>query len=148
MILEIEAGIDQSDMPNSIMDKILEGLISATRAHLSTVYCALLNTSALDAESLPSRSESDFLASLLRDPTSSHLCETLISRAPARVFDILWPVYFLGKVPQLTVHPIANFVLARVLARCSPSQLKEACDELHQVAKKAISKQNALPQPL
>jgi nucleolar protein 9 len=99
----------------------------------------------LDAGSSPSQDESDFIASLLRDPTSSHLCETLISRAPARVFGILWPVYFLGKVPRLAVHPIANFVLAKALARCSPSQLKEACDELDRVAEKAISKRNTFP---
>jgi nucleolar protein 9 len=79
------------------------------------------------------------VATLLRDPTSSHLLETLVSRAPSDVFAVLWSVYFIGALPRLAVHPIANFVVAKSLGRCSPVHLAEAIPELAGVAEKLVS---------
>jgi nucleolar protein 9 len=86
----------------------------------------------------PPRTQSDFVATLLRDPTSSHLLETLMTRAPSHVFDILWSVYISAALPRLAVHPIANFVVAKALRRCNKTQLAEAVPGLRSVAGKLV----------
>ena len=73
---------------------------------------------------------SDYLATLLRDPTSSHLLETLVSRCPEPVFDILWTTYFERNLKKLSVHPVANFVVAKALERAQAKQLTYALSEL------------------
>ena len=73
---------------------------------------------------------SDYLATLLRDPTSSHLLETLVSRCPEPVFGILWTTYFERNLRKLSVHPVANFVVAKALERAQAEQLSYALGEL------------------
>ena len=83
---------------------------------------------------------SDYLGTLLRDPSSSHILEIITSRCPPSAFDKLWAVYFKGALPRLAVHPVANFVLAKALERVSESQLSEVCAELRNTWHKLISK--------
>ncbi len=66
----------------------------------------------------------------MRDTTSSHLLEAIISRCPDTAFDALWNLYLGGKLPRLAVHPVANFVVARALERVNEKQLSSACQEL------------------
>jgi nucleolar protein 9 len=73
---------------------------------------------------------SDYLVTLLRDPTSSHLLETLVSRCPEPVFGILWTTYFERSLRKLSAHPVANFVVAKALERAQAEQLSYALDEL------------------
>ncbi|KAH9991427.1 armadillo-type protein [Russula vinacea] len=65
MALEIEADQGLSVDQGSLMDHVLVGLISASHN---------------DPSSTPEAS--DYIATLLRDPTSSHLLETLVARCP------------------------------------------------------------------
>lgn len=67
---------------------------------------------------------------LLRDPTSSHLLETLVSRCPGQIFNLLWSTYFEGTLVRLALHPIANFVLARAIERQDSKQLGNTLKEL------------------
>ncbi|OCH95874.1 ARM repeat-containing protein [Obba rivulosa] len=121
MLLEIETAQDMADTPNSLMDRVLVGLITFSHSN---------------AKIMPEAS--DYLATLLRDPTSSHLLETLVSHSPPKVFDILWLIYFKGKLSKLAVHPVANFVVARAFGRLSAEQLNEVCSELEGVYGKII----------
>ncbi len=73
---------------------------------------------------------SDYIATLLRDPTSSHLLETLVSRCPESVFGILWTTYFERSLRKLAMHPVANFVIAKALERANAEQLSYAMNEL------------------
>ncbi|KAI9448557.1 ARM repeat-containing protein [Lactarius indigo] len=73
---------------------------------------------------------SDYLLTLLRDPTSSHLLETLVSRCPEPVFGILWTTYFERNLRKLSIHPVANFVVAKALERAKVEQLSYALNEL------------------
>ena len=73
---------------------------------------------------------SDYLVTLLRDPTSSHLLETLVSRCPEPVFGILWTTYFERNLRKLSMHPVANFVVAKALERAQAKQLSYALSEL------------------
>lgn len=82
---------------------------------------------------------SDYLVTLLRDPTSSHLLETLVSRSPSAVFALLYRTYFAGKLARLAIHPVANFVVSRVLTRVNGDVLSEALDELTPTLGKAVS---------
>lgn len=82
---------------------------------------------------------SDYLNTLLRDPTSSHLLETIVSRSPDNAFAVLWSTYFQGKLARLALHPVANFVLAKALERVSADQLSAACGELQASWGKMIS---------
>ncbi|KAI0253125.1 ARM repeat-containing protein [Lactifluus subvellereus] len=113
MALEIEADQGLSDEPGSLMDHVSVGLISAYHNDPSAVPEA-----------------SDYLATLLRDPTSSHLLETLVLRCPESIFDILWSTYFERSIRKLAMHPVANFVIAKALERAGPEQLTYALGEL------------------
>ncbi|KAF7978355.1 hypothetical protein HWV62_1005 [Athelia sp. TMB] len=113
ILLEIEADLGLSDAPDSLMDRVLVGII--------TLY---------NEDPTANPESSDYLSTLLRDPTSSHLLETLVSRAPDRAFASLWLTYFQGKLSRLAAHPVANFVVARAVGRASSEQLAEMFQEL------------------
>lgn len=141
MLLELEAAYGIADTPGSLMDHALVGMITAIRKHTrqslethrtSDIYWIDENP---DAE-VP---ESDYLMTLLRDPTASHLLETLVRRSPDRVFDIMWRTYFTGKLAKLAVHPVANFVVAKAFERLNAEQLDAAVDEVKDVATKIVS---------
>jgi nucleolar protein 9 len=53
---------------------------------------------------------SDHITTLLRDPTSSHLLETLVSHCLDTVFGMLWSIYIEHTLKKLGMHPVANFV--------------------------------------
>lgn len=93
-------------------------------------YSALLTSYFLGDNSNPDLEASDYLNTLLRDPTSSHLLETIVMRSPDNAFSVLWTTYFKGKLARLAGHPVANFVLAKALERVSAEQFSEACIEL------------------
>ncbi|KAH9950104.1 ARM repeat-containing protein [Amylocystis lapponica] len=113
MLLEVETGYGLADAPDSLMDRALVGLITLSHE---------------DPSAAPEAS--DYLATLLRDPTASHLLETLVRRAPDAVFGMLWTTYFRGRLAKLAAHPVANFVVAKALERVHAEQLGEACAEL------------------
>ncbi|KAI9511254.1 armadillo-type protein [Russula earlei] len=113
MAIEMEADQGLSDEPGSLMDYVLVGLISASHNDPSVMPEA-----------------SDYLATLLRDPTSSHLLETIISRCPETVFRILWLTYFERSLKKLAMHPVANFVIAKAVERADAEQLSYALYEL------------------
>lgn len=83
---------------------------------------------------------SDFLGTLLRDATSSHLLETLVTKSTPQIFSLLWSTYFQQQLPRLSVHPVANFVVARALSRINEVQLGGVCEELGKSWQKIISR--------
>ena len=83
---------------------------------------------------------SDYLATLLRDPTSSHFLETLVLRCPESIFDILWSTYIEGSLRKLAMHPVANFVIAKALERTRLEQLAYALGELRDTLRKLCRK--------
>ncbi|KAJ7499330.1 armadillo-type protein [Mycena latifolia] len=121
MLLAVEADQQMTGDADSLMDRVLVGLISSSRD---------------DPTGTPP--VSDYLNTLLRDPTSSHLLETVVARCPEPAFGILWATYFKGNLPRIASHPVANFVLAKALERVSMTQLAEACTELQNVWGKMI----------
>ncbi|KAL4082064.1 armadillo-type protein [Scleroderma yunnanense] len=120
-LLEIEAEVGEGSTPDSLMDRLLVGMIT---------------TSQVDADA--AMEPSDFLVTLLRDPTSSHLLETLVSRCPDWVFNQLWSTYFQGKLPRLALHPVANFVVSKAIERLDRNQMKETLEALDSSWSKAI----------
>ncbi|OBZ71991.1 Nucleolar protein 9 [Grifola frondosa] len=121
MLLELEAREGMADISDSLMDRVLVGLITLSHDDPSAVPEA-----------------SDYLSTLLRDPTASHLLETLVHRSPEKVFNMLWVTYFQGKLPKLAAHPVANFVVAKAFERLNAEQLDDACQELEGVSGKII----------
>ncbi|KDQ29289.1 hypothetical protein PLEOSDRAFT_1092908 [Pleurotus ostreatus PC15] len=113
MLLEIEASEGMSNQPGSLMDRILVGIISTCQVGPPETH-----------------EPSDYLNTLLRDPTSSHLLETLVTRSPDLAFGVLWTYYFQGKLTRLCIHPVANFVVAKSFERLDERQLREVCLEL------------------
>lgn len=83
---------------------------------------------------------SDYLNALLRDTTSSHLFESIISYLPSHVFPALWSTYFEGRLGRLAAHPVANFVVAKALSRVDAEQLSTACAELKGLGSRLIRK--------
>ncbi|KAN0135354.1 hypothetical protein V8E53_006919 [Lactarius tabidus] len=127
MALEMEADQDLSDEPGSLVDHVLIGLISACHDDPSFVPEA-----------------SDYLLTLLRDPTSSHLLETIVSRCPEPVFDVLWTTYFERSLRKLSVHPVANFVVAKALERAQARQLTYTFSELRDSLESRVGTLRAL----
>ncbi|KAI0092558.1 armadillo-type protein [Irpex rosettiformis] len=119
MLLEIEADQNMALSPDSLSDRVLDGLITQILNNDSEEYLA-----------------SDYVGTLLRDPTSSHLLETLVARLPDNVFEVVWKTYFKGKLSRLAVHPVANFVVAKCLGRASGEQLRQASKEIEGVSDK------------
>ncbi|KAF9246872.1 armadillo-type protein [Melanogaster broomeanus] len=95
LVLEIEAEHGEASFPDSLMDRVLVGMITAYQEDPHT-----------------SPEASDYLVTLLRDPTSSHLLETL------------------AKLARLALHPVANFVVAKAVERLDSNQLGDALQEL------------------
>ncbi|KAM6495360.1 Armadillo-type fold [Amanita muscaria] len=114
MLIEAETEQKMANVSGSLLDSVTMGLVSAC----------------LNDESLVAVEPSDYVNTLLRDTTSSHLLEAVISRCPDHVFRILWKTYFSAKLPRLAVHPVANFVVTKAIGRLSSTELSEACDEL------------------
>lgn len=83
---------------------------------------------------------SDYVGTLLRDPTSSHLLETVVRRLSTEPFGVFWNLYFKTKLARLSVHPVANFVVCKALERATEKQLGDACEELHPAAQKLFGK--------
>ncbi|KAJ3505135.1 hypothetical protein NLJ89_g7571 [Agrocybe chaxingu] len=121
LLLEVEADQGMSSEPGSLMDRVTVGIVSSCR-----------NGNSSNVE------ESDYLGTLLRDANSSHVLETIVSRCPDDVFNVLWRVYFKGKLPRLANHPVGNFVLAKAVERVSEEQLSEVFQELEGVWGKLI----------
>jgi len=99
-----------------------------------------MDASDVDEDSTTSIEPSEYLVTLLRDPTSSHLLETLVSRCPGQVFNILWSTYFKGKLARLALHPVANFVVAKAVGRQDSKQLGDTLGELKPSWSKLIRK--------
>ncbi|KAH7888091.1 armadillo-type protein [Phlebopus sp. FC_14] len=121
LVLEVEADQGYTSTPGSIMDRVLVGMITAYHE---------------DPEATPE--PSDYLVTLLRDPTSSHLLETLVSRCPEQIFNLLWSTYFHRKLARLALHPVANFVVATACERLHSNQLSDTLKELYSSWKKMI----------
>ncbi|KII96011.1 hypothetical protein PLICRDRAFT_34962 [Plicaturopsis crispa FD-325 SS-3] len=113
VLLEIEAAQGTADVPDSLTDRVLVGIITSYHADPPTTH-----------------SQSDYLSTLLRDPTASHLLETLVTHSPPPALAILWDTYFAGQLARLSLHPVANFVLARALEHVDADALSEACAEM------------------
>ncbi|KAG6918212.1 hypothetical protein DXG01_015805 [Tephrocybe rancida] len=139
MLLDVEADCGMTSDPDSLMDRVMVGIISACGMCLCWSNVPLVDSKTI-AEDLDATVEpSDYLNTLLRDPTSSHLLETIVTRSPDHPFAVLWATYFNGKLARLANHPVANFVLAKALERASVEQLSEACTELEGTWSKLIT---------
>ena len=125
------------------MDKVTAGIITACRTLLIAVFAINLVIPTAFTEKCPTMQPepSDFIVTLLRDPTSSHLLEIIAKNLPQEAFAILWTTYFQGKLPRLAIHPVANFVVAKAMERVTAEQLVRICEELVDTWQKTISAQ-------
>ncbi|KAJ3892589.1 armadillo-type protein [Lentinula edodes] len=122
MLLNVEAELEMADEHGSLMDRVTVGAVSASLDQ---------DTKSIDP--------SDYLGTLFRDPTSSHLLETVLSRASAEPFALIWNTYIQGKLPRLAIHPVGNFVVAKAIERADVNQLATAYEELQDVWEKMIT---------
>ncbi|KIY61837.1 ARM repeat-containing protein [Cylindrobasidium torrendii FP15055 ss-10] len=109
VLITVEAERGLSNVTGSLMDMVTSGLVEET-----------LNGESTDSE------PSAYIATLLKDTTSSHLLETILARAPAAVFNRIWAQYLCpnGDPSKIAVHPVSNFVFAKAVARASAEQLE------------------------
>ncbi|KAK0206001.1 armadillo-type protein [Desarmillaria ectypa] len=109
VLIEVEAKHGMSNESGSLMDRVLVGMVGQT----------------LKSSTPPPTTESDYIHTLLRDATSSHLLETIVTQAPQLVFDVLWNTYLCPEngVERLATHAVSNYVLARAVGRANTKQL-------------------------
>ena len=86
--------------------------------------------------------ESDYVGTLLRDQTASHVLQTVIKHAPPYAFHSVWRTYFVGKLAKLAVHPIANFIVTEAIGRLDEGGLGDALSEVGKKLGKAIGGSN------
>ncbi|KAL5488349.1 NOP9 [Sanghuangporus weigelae] len=113
LLLEMESIQGDSYGLGSLMDSVSAGLISTTHEG-----------------SRGKLEPSDYVMTLLREATASHLLERLVALAPESAFDAMWDLYFVGKLNRLATHPVANFVVARAVERANDKQLSSVLEEL------------------
>ncbi|KZT55328.1 ARM repeat-containing protein [Calocera cornea HHB12733] len=113
LMLQVEARAELADEEGSIMDSFLGGLIGDTHNEVEDIQA------------------SDYVETMLRDATASHILEAILTAAPESVINKLWDVYFKGKLAKLCVHPVANFVVASAVSRLSAEQLEELWEEMN-----------------
>ncbi|KAJ1308926.1 hypothetical protein OPQ81_004611 [Rhizoctonia solani] len=118
-MIDLEAQQGKSDIPGSLIDSVLMGTISS-----------------LARGDEPQ--QSDYVETLLRDPTASHLFEALVRHAPPKAFQALWKLYFKSKLGRLCSHPVANFVVSKAIMRLDSAGLLEALQEIELVSVKLI----------
>lgn len=73
---------------------------------------------------------SDYIEALLRSSVSSHVLEVIMTRCPQPVFDLLFKMYFQGRIAKLAGHPVANFVVAKVVERANQEQTEVTIEEI------------------
>lgn len=137
MLLEIEADLGKLNESDSLADRVLDNLI--TYHSEPTEYpksSPNLTFVTVDADNTPDSQDSDYVRTLLRDPTSSHLLETVVRRLSDGVFEVFWNTYLHGQLARVGAHPVANFVVGKALERVNQTQLEQACEELEDVAEK------------
>lgn len=81
----------------------------------------------------PEPTSHDFLPSLLRDTTGSHLLQSILLNAPDLILSAIWSTYFVGKVGKLASHPIGNYVVSSGIKRLEGEKLKAVMSELEAV---------------
>ncbi|CAE6532593.1 unnamed protein product [Rhizoctonia solani] len=118
-MIDLEAQQGKSDTPGSLIDSVLMGTISSLAQGTEP-------------------QQSDYVETLLRDPTASHLFEALVRHAPAKAFQALWNLYFKTKLGRLCSHPVANFVVSKAIVRLDSSGLLETLQEVEPVSSKLI----------
>ncbi|KAG9127153.1 Nucleolar protein 9 [Ceratobasidium sp. 392] len=118
-LIELEAKQGKSASSGSLMDSVLMGAISSLRRNEQLEH-------------------SSYVETLLRDPTASHLFETLVRHAPEQTFRTLWSLYFKNKLTKLSSHPVANFVVGKAVLILDTEMLLEAIQEVDGVASKLI----------
>lgn len=145
-MLKIEATAQESHVAESLMDRVLIGMISHMREPSSFFWSiALIHTPASslvvqDPSSSSPHTRSDYLETLIRDPTSSHLVEVLVLVSPIEVFRAIWATYFVGRLGKLIGHPVANFVLAKAVGRLEELDMRGLMEEIGTGWEKTVSK--------
>ncbi|KAG8834892.1 Nucleolar protein 9 [Serendipita sp. 399] len=128
VLVALESALGWTNQQDSLMDYILVGMIRQN------------GTSPVSMSS-----ESDYLATLLRDATASHLLETVIQHMPDDVFSQLWHIYFRGKLNRLAIHPVANFVVANAFERLNKNDFPAAVQEMDKVLAKSFKQHRIGP---
>ncbi|KDQ20636.1 hypothetical protein BOTBODRAFT_169367 [Botryobasidium botryosum FD-172 SS1] len=113
LLLELETEAGGANEPGSLMDNVLVGLITELHSNPTATYTT-----------------SPYLETLLRDPTASHLLETVVTCAPEQAFSALWSTYFSGRLGKLASHPVANFVVAKAVERVNKDELRSVIKEM------------------
>jgi hypothetical protein len=110
LVLQVEADLGVGNKPNSILDRLLQGLVTAQHTESDT----------------PSSERSDFLEAMLRSPSTSHTFEVVLSPAISddALFKAIWKAYFQERIAKMAAHPVANFVFSAAVHRLDAEALE------------------------
>lgn len=115
LLLEFEVEDGDAEKPESLLDHLTEGLVTAlgksSPPHVPSITKADRPDQSGPYESQP------YLVSLLTLSTGTRLFETILLHSPLTVFEKVWSTYFEGKIGKLAIHPMSNFVVAKGVER-------------------------------
>jgi hypothetical protein len=84
---------------------------SSTTSTSNMTSCAVVTTQ----KHLTSSSSSPYVIRLMKAPIASHVLETIVSTCSDAFYLQLYQRYFRGRLAALCAHPIANFVVQRLI---------------------------------
>lgn len=116
IVLRLEAERAESEVSGSLTDAVLDGLVTT-----------MLGATEGKQVQTP---RSDYVETCLRDATPSHALEVIISNASPRLSAVVFEVYFSQRLSKLCSHPVANFVVAKVVLQLPAEKIVEATAEI------------------
>lgn len=104
--------------------------------YVDRLLCGLCSRPSEDGEEEEAVTElrTEYLASLLRSPTSSPTFELILKTAPKALFSKIWTLAFTNKIARLAAGAVANFVVAAGIARLDKDEFLIVLKEVKNIS--------------
>lgn len=82
-----------------------------------------------------------YVETSLRDSVASHALQLCLERAPPSTAALFFSIYIRNRMAKLCIHPAANHVVASLIRRLSPSDLRNTIEEMSKIATGMVKEQ-------
>ncbi|KAG8961677.1 Nucleolar protein 9 [Tulasnella sp. 419] len=133
----IRAQLDDSQLRTLAFDKVASPtlqILIQVESHLlnASVNGSLVNAIVPSSKS-PDQTEREYLGRLMRDSTSSHLIEKIITLVGGDKLRNIWNTYLRDDMVSLATHPTANFVIAKAIDRSDTADIQYCLNQSQKI---------------
>ncbi|KAG8932105.1 Nucleolar protein 9 [Tulasnella sp. 418] len=133
----IRAQLDDSQLRTLAFDKVASPtlqILIQVESHLlnASVNGSLVNAIVPSSKS-PDQTEREYLGRLMRDSTSSHLIEKIITLVGGDKLRNIWNTYLRDDLVSLATHPTANFVIAKAIDRSDTADIQYCLNQSQKI---------------